>query len=58
MYGLTEFVLSSDQTISIDLHETTKGNLQSILRSKEIDGISVDAVEKGQTIVRRPCDEE
>ncbi|MBO9660787.1 MAG: cytochrome c [Chitinophagaceae bacterium] len=56
MYGVREFTIGTDQTISLDLQETTKDNLKRILLSKEIDGISVEAIEKGQNIITRPCD--
>ncbi|MCG2616573.1 hypothetical protein LZZ85_19900 [Terrimonas sp. NA20] len=57
VYGVKEFVISNDQTIKIDLQETTKEKLQNLLLSKNIDGVSLEAIEKQQVIIPKPCDQ-
>jgi hypothetical protein len=57
IYGVKDFVISNDQTIRLDLQETTKEKLQNLLLSKNIDGVSLEAIEKQQMIIPKPCDQ-
>lgn len=55
LYGASEFVVANKQTINVSLKETTKESLQQILRSNNIDGVSLEAVDRKKFIYPR-CD--
>lgn len=55
-YGVTEFTVTKEQTVQVEIKETTKDGLQNLLYSKRLDGVEIEAIERKMQIQKRPCD--
>lgn len=55
IYGAADFVIKSEQHIKIELKETTKEGLLNVLYTKNINGVSIEAIEKEMSIGPKPC---
>jgi mono/diheme cytochrome c family protein len=56
-YGISEFRVQGQQTIIINVKETTEENIREALYSKEIEGIDLGIEKKEQKIIKSNCDE-
>ena len=56
-YGITEFVVSGEQTIKINVKETTEREMREALSSKSLDGIDLGIEKKEMKIIKQNCDE-
>jgi len=56
-YGISEFVVSSEQTIQINVKETTEKEIREALYSKSLDGIDLGIEKKEMKVIKRDCDE-
>lgn len=57
LYGVSEFTIGKDQTIPVEIKETTKEGLKNLLFSKRLDGIELEAIEKKMEIYKIPCND-
>jgi hypothetical protein len=55
-YGVTEFTVTKEQTIQVEIKETTKDGLRNLLYAKKMDGVEIEAIERKMQIQKRPCD--
>jgi hypothetical protein len=56
-YGTTAFNIKEEQTVSIDISETTEAALKSFIEKNNIDGIKIDVNKKDDfEIKQKPCD--
>jgi hypothetical protein len=56
VYGITEFEINADQTIPLQIGETTKEEFQYLLQSKKINDINLELIEKKRTVLPVYCD--
>jgi hypothetical protein len=57
-YGISEFRIQKNQTIPVNIKETTDEEIRTALRSKNIDGIDLGIEKKEKVVVERSCDEQ
>ena len=57
VYGITEFVVSGEQTIRINVKETTEKEMREALYSKSLEGVDLGIEKKEMKIVKQNCDE-
>jgi mono/diheme cytochrome c family protein len=55
-YGISEFRVQGEQTIIINVKETTEEKIRKALYSKEIEGIDLGIEKKEKKIIKRDCD--
>jgi hypothetical protein len=55
LYGASEFNIQKEQQIKIELKETTKEGLLHVLYTNNINGVSIDAVEKEMNVFPKDC---
>jgi mono/diheme cytochrome c family protein len=56
-YGTASFNIKTEQTITIQIKETTEAQLKSFIQNNKIDGIEIDLNKKDDfNIIEKPCD--
>jgi mono/diheme cytochrome c family protein len=56
-YGTASFNIKTEQTITIQIKETTEAQLKSFIQNNKIDGIEIDINKKDDfNIIEKPCD--
>ncbi len=55
MYGASEFIIQKDQQIRVELKETSKEGLMNVLYTNNINGVSIEAIEKEMSVIPVPC---
>jgi cytochrome c2 len=56
-YGIKEFRIQGEQTIQINIKETTQEEIKRKLRLKNMEGIDLGIEQKEMKIINNPCDE-
>lgn len=56
-YGISEFVIKSEQTIKIEIKETTEKEIREALFSKSLEGIDLGIEKKEKKIIKKDCNE-
>lgn len=54
-YGISEFIINAEQTIPVNIMETTDEEIRQALLSKQLDGIDLGIEKKEKVILKRPC---
>jgi hypothetical protein len=54
-YGTSSFKVKTEQSISIQLKETTEDELKSFIDKNNIEGIEIDTEKKDFNIIKKPC---
>jgi mono/diheme cytochrome c family protein len=56
-YGISEFRIQGEQTISVKASETTESEIRNALLSKQMNGIDLGIEKKEQKIIKSNCDD-
>lgn len=54
-YGVTEFTIASEQTISVEIKETSRDGLKNLIHSRQMDGVEINAIERKMELLKRDC---
>lgn len=56
-YGISEFVIKGEQTVKLNVRETTEKKIREALYSKNLEGINLGIERKEMKVIKRNCDE-